>query len=191
MAAALVAATCVACDGSASGDMSGEDAARESGAVRVPNNHVAYVPASEFPVGTVFTDGLERLYPADGGAPVTITDLEWVGSQEAGQVIGWKLAGPGRRVGALQVIDGFPPNERRLGSLTDAIGATISDTKVGHELLVGIEVVSDEYAVREGLRVITEHNGRTYEDVLPAVLVFCGADLTEEACVERYEAEHD
>jgi hypothetical protein len=60
---------------------------------------------------------------------------------------------------------------------------------MGHELLIGIRVVSDEYSVREGIRVTTEHDGVTYQDVLPGVLVFCGAHLSVDVCQARYETE--
>lgn len=177
--AVALAAACVAC--------SGDPVGGASGALRHSDEHVAYIPYAEYPVGTVFTDGLERLIPTEG--PVTVTGVEWLGSQDSAAEVGWKVAGPGRDFGSVQVSPGFPPTDPGFGPLTDAVGTEISDTGAGHLLLVGIEVVSDGYSVREGIRVTTERDGVTYADDLPAVLVFCGADLTEDQCVARYEAD--
>lgn len=174
---AALTAACVSCSGGTVG----------SGALVAPHEHVAYLPYPEYPVGTVFTDGLERLYPESG--PITVTGLEWLGSQDSGRVLGWKIAGPAREIGSMQVSPGFPPTAPGFGALTDALGTRITDTTVGHELLIGIEVVSEEYSVREGIRVTTEQAGVTYRDDLRATLVFCGADLTVDECQDRYESE--
>lgn len=179
-AAVALAAACVACSG-------GTDGGFASGALKIANEHVAYVPYADYPVGTVFTDGLERLIPTDG--PVTVTGLEWLGSQNSTEVLGWSVAGPDRKFGSMQVSPGFPPTTPGFGPLTEAVGTEISDTKVGHLLLIGIKVVSDGYSVREGIRVTTERDGVTYRDNLPSTLVFCGADLTADECQARYEAE--
>jgi hypothetical protein len=157
----------------------------KSGALQQLPEHVAYLPYTDYSIGTVFTDGLERLYPTDG--PVTLIEVEWLGSQASGKVLGWRIAGPEREFNR-QVSPGFPPTDPGFGPLTDAVGTEIVDAEMGHELLIGIKVVSDEYSVREGIRVTTEQDGVTYQDVLPGVLVFCGADLSVDACQARYEA---
>ncbi|MFC5012390.1 hypothetical protein [Nocardioides plantarum] len=130
---------------------------------------------------------MERMYPA--GAPARISDLSWLGGEAAAKVIGWKVAGPDRKFGAMQISPGFPPTSSGFGTIGDAIGTTVTDGEVGHELLIGIEVISDSYSVRTGVAVGTVVNGKAYRDEFPATLVFCGAELSEDACVQRYETE--
>ncbi|MFB9313451.1 hypothetical protein [Nocardioides plantarum] len=89
----------------------------------------------------------------------------------------------------MQISPGFPPTSSGFGTIGDAIGTTVTDGEVGHELLIGIEVISDSYSVRTGVAVGTVVNGKAYRDEFPATLVFCGAELSEDACVQRYETE--
>lgn len=129
-------------------------------------------------VGATFTDGLEVLY-LEGDREAVIRNVELVGNDGL-ELVGAHLAPPGRKLAAIQRIDGWPPLDPDLPETRDAIDATITPTRTGDwkqeqgwNLLVGVRVTEAGYLIRDGIRITYEVGGREYERELPAELVVC------------------
>lgn len=139
------------------------------------------------PVGFVFTDGVETL-KLSGDQPAVLRNVEAVGTNGL-KVVGIALVKPGRKVGTIQEIDGWPPKDRYLrpGDLIrPGVGATFtpwSHNKLGqsYELLVGMKVVKPGYLVRDGLRITYEVDGTTFQRYFPAQLAVCTSKELEKA----------
>ena len=137
------------------------------------------------PVGFVFTDGVETL-ELGGDKPAVLKKVESVGTDGL-EVLGVSLVKPGRKVGTIQAIDGWPPRDpylRPSDVVTRGIGATFTPSdqnKQGqsYELLVGMKVVKAGYLVRDGYRITYEVGGTTYQRFFPAQLVVCTSKSME------------
>lgn len=133
------------------------------------------------PVGFVFTDGVETL-ELSGRKPAVLKKVEVVGNP-ALRIVGVALVKPGRKVGTIQEIDGWPPRDQYLRPsdvINPGIGATFTPKRQNpqtqsYELLVGMRVAKPGYLVRDGLRITNEVDGKTYQRLFPAQLVVCTA----------------
>lgn len=157
------------------------------GPLRIPHEHAYFV---HYRPGEVFTDGLERLL-LTGDRAAVLERIELEGGEDHIEFLGAKLAGPQREVGSIQLSDGFPPENPAFGELVEAEGARIEPSRVGHEMLIGIKVVRPGYAVRDGVRLYYRVGEEKYTAYFPAAIVFCPGNLSEDACVERYESQTD
>ena len=157
------------------------------GPIRVPPPNVYYLPYEE---GDVFTDGFMTV-ELRNGARGTLRSVELIGG-EGLELLGVKVAGKDRKYNSIQVTEGYPPNRRAFGALRDATGAEIPAGRLGLELLVGLKVATDEYTVRDGLRVHYPVNGTDYVADFPASIAICPpVQLTVDECREEFEAEAD
>ena len=157
------------------------------GPVLVPPPNVYYLP---YNAGEVFTDGFQTVELADG-ARGTLRSVELIGG-EGLELLGVKVAGSARKYNAIQLSKGFPPKRAAFGPLREAAGAEIPAGTLGLELLVGLKVTSDEFTVREGLRVHYTVDGTDYVADFPSSIVICPPDqITMEECEERFVAEAD
>jgi hypothetical protein len=153
------------------------------GPVRTPDPHASYL---HFGPGEVFTYGLERVL-LDGDLDGRLVKVEVVGAGDHVEFLGARLAGPDRRVGSIQLIPGYPPANPDLGTLVPAAGATLTRSRVGHELLVGLRVLEAGFATVRGLRIYYTVGGDRFQAFYDAQLVFCPDDITEDACVTQHE----
>jgi hypothetical protein len=134
--------------------------------------------ATKAAVGKTFTDGMEVL-TFRGQQSAVIKNVEFVG--DAGlKLIGVKLAGPDRSIGAIQYIDAWPPRDPQLkvSSVMPAFGQELKPKGQGsYELLLGIEVTQKGYLVRKGIKVeYTTADGKEYTQFIPAVLAVCSSE---------------
>lgn len=126
----------------------------DGGPMIAPNPHGW---ATSDRVGDVFTDGME-IFRLAGDAEAVIEDIRLVGD-EGLELVGAKVAGPDRAIGAIMYNADFPPVDEpdlRDAVLYDAIGATITPREKhpgGWELLLGIRATEEGYLVREGVEV--------------------------------------
>src|SRR6476620_5575188 len=143
----------------------GREEAHGAGPLRLPNPHAwAYAVSA----GESFTDGLEVLR-LRGARSAVLTDVALVGDP-AIELRGAMLVGPGRKLGAIQVIRSWPPVDRDLdeSALVPAEGASISDDSAGWELLLGMRVKSPGTSDRVGIRIGYEVEGVQYSTFIPA-----------------------
>ncbi len=99
----------------------------------------------------MFTDGWQRLL-ARGHAEVVVESVELTGSRGL-ELLDVLYAGPDRKIGSIQVMSGFPSRHRALGELTPVEGASVPAGDMGLELIIGLRVTRDGFAVRRGIRV--------------------------------------
>ncbi|MCW2792311.1 MAG: hypothetical protein JWO76_1409, partial [Nocardioides sp.] len=149
--ALLVAAALVVNPGSHGDGDPSADGAVKGDALRVPPFHAWVV---DYPLGTTFTDGLERLVNT-GSDPATIRRVELLGDDVPFEIVGAMYAGEHRKVGSLQLSKGFPPDRPGLlGPVQPLEGAVVEpDDELGLELLLGLRVIEEGYAERTGIRV--------------------------------------
>lgn len=138
-----------------------------------------------------FPDGFEIL-SLKGSQEAELLSVESVGGSGALKHVGTLVAGPGRRVDAVQKLTGFPPKHPKLGVLNPAVGYRISPReqtrdRLGYELLVGYEVEAQRLAVREGLLITYRVGPTTYKRFLPARIVFCPPHIDDGRCNEIAE----
>lgn len=156
------------------------------GPVRIPNQH-GYVV--RYKVGEVFTDGYERI-KLSGNKPAILERVELVGpGMDHFEVVGVLLAGPHRRVGAVQVYDGFsahPPDPigRQLGKLVPAEGARLAPGRVGSALQIGLKVVKPGLAVRAGVRLYYTVGDERYTAYQPGAIVNCPHEMSDDDCFD-------
>jgi hypothetical protein len=139
------------------------------------------------PVGHVFTDGVETL-KLEGTKPAVLRNVELVGTKGL-KIVGVSLVRPGRKVGTIQAIDGWPPRDPYLRSadlMRNGIGATFTPSsenpaKQSYELLVGLKIVRHGYLVRDGFRITYDVDGTTYRRFFPAQLAVCTSRSLEQA----------
>jgi hypothetical protein len=139
------------------------------------------------PVGHVFTDGVETL-KLRGKKPAVLRKVDVVGTDGL-KVVGVSLVRPGRMVGTIQAIDGWPPKDpylRPADVLSKGIGATFTPEaqnpgKQSYELLVGLKVIRHGYLVRQGFRITYDVDGTTYRRFFPAQLAVCTSKSLENA----------
>lgn len=130
-------------------------------------------------VGHVFTDGVETL-KLEGTEPAVLRKVELVGTDGL-KIIGVSLVKPGRKVGTIQAIDGWPPKDpylRPSDLMRKGIGARFTPAaenpgKQSYELLVGLKIVHPGYLVRDGFRITYDVDGTTYRRFFPAQLAVC------------------
>ena len=159
-----------ACEGRSLLGLPAADDLRRAGPLRVPNPH-AWGQAVD--AGDPFTDGLEVLR-LKGAPSATVTSVELVGDPGV-SLTGAMLAGPGRGMGALQVIHSWPPRDRDLDEsrLVPAVGATITDDSAGWELFVGMTAAEAATVDRLGINVGYDVAGVQHETFLPAFVRIC------------------
>ena len=146
------------------------------GPLVAPNGHGW---AMSQPVGFEFTDGMETLH-LNGNRSATLRKVELVGSDGL-ELLGVALVKPGRDVGTVQEIDGWPARDRHINPsdvVSPGIGATFTPARgnplgQSYELLVGMKVVRAGYLVRDGLRITYAVNGTSYTRYFPAQLTVC------------------
>ena len=139
------------------------------------------------PVGHVFTDGVETL-KLHGRKPAVLRKVDVVGTDGL-EVVGVSLVRPGRMVGTIQAIDGWPPKDpylRPADVLSKGIGATFTPAaenpgNQSYELLVGLKVIRHGYLVRQGFRITYDVDGTTYRRFFPAQLAVCTSKALENA----------
>ena len=97
--------------------------------------------------GETFTDGYEVVKVVNTSALV-ITRVESTGGEQSLRYEGAMVAGADRRLGAIQMLPDFPPEDPRLGPLLEAEGATLSGAgeaaELGYELLLGYTWIDDQ-----------------------------------------------
>lgn len=103
--------------------------------------------------------------------------------------MGVLLAGSERKVGAVQVYDGFTdaptdPQAKRLGPLVPAEGAELATGKLGSALQIGLKVVKPGLAVRSGIRVYYSVGEKRYSSFQPGGIVLCPADQADDECFD-------
>jgi hypothetical protein len=138
------------------------------------------------PVGQRFTDGFEILQ-LEGPRPARILLVTSVGGSNALRHVGTLIAGPGRRIDAVQKVAGFPPAEPGLGSLHRARGHRIvpeaqTRDELGYELLLGYEVIAPKLAIRRGIEVRYRIGSTTYQQFLPARILYCPKPRAARQC---------
>jgi hypothetical protein len=147
----------------------------EAGPMSPPNPHGWAITKG---VGETFTDGFEVLR-LRGDRPAVLDSVALVGS-EGLELVGFRLAGPDRSMGAVQLVDNFPPRDPMLSDVRPANDTTITPVSksgsIGWELLIGIKVVEEGYHVREGVRVDYTVDGERFSVVHPAQLVVCTSE---------------
>jgi hypothetical protein len=170
------------------GDSPPAGRAVEGDALRVPPAHAWVV---DFPEGTTFTDGFERLKNI-GDEPISLSHVELLGDEVPFEIVGAMYAGDARKIGALQLSEGFPPDRPKLlGPLEPLDGAVIEPgDDLGIELLLGLRVSREGYGERTGVRVFYEAGGKDYYVDMPAGLVLCPPGGDTHKCLSRYEDEH-
>ena len=152
---------------------------RAGGPLVAPAEHGFAMPKR---VGAVFADGVETL-ELTGTKSAVLKKVEVVGTDGL-QVVGVSLVRPGRKVGTIQVVDGWPPKDPDLRPgdvVTHGIGARFTPTRSNpleqsYELLVGLRVAKAGYLVRDGLRVTYSVDGIDYQRYFPAQLVVCTSE---------------
>lgn len=147
----------------------------EGGPMIVPDPHGW--ATSDAGVGDVFTDGSEILDLA-GDQNAVIEDIRLVGD-EGLELVGAKIVGGDRKIGAIQYNKDFPPtNEPELDDAVfyDAVGATITPEAVnpgGWELLLGIKATEEGNLVREAIEVDYRVGEEKYTVSWEALLGVC------------------
>lgn len=141
-----------------------------------------------YPVGTEFTDGWATLTIA-GGKNARVRDVRINGGQNVFEPIGpYMAAGAERRLNFIQLLNGFPPRDPRLGPLVPLVGAEIPPGNLGLEVLIGFRVKADEFAVRNSISIRYEVEGKLYEVEVPYRLVYCPSSMTTVQCREKFES---
>jgi hypothetical protein len=145
----------------------------------------------DYPLGTTFTDGFERLVNT-GSAPVTISRVELLGDDVPFEIVGAMYAGEHRKVGSLQLSEGFPPDRPGLlGPVQPLEGAVVEPgDELGLELLLGLRVIEEGYAERTGIRVYYEAGSTDYYVDMPAGLALCNPGGNTHQCLQRYTNAH-
>ncbi|MFT3872482.1 MAG: hypothetical protein QM714_07525 [Nocardioides sp.] len=162
------------------------DGWRGDGPVRMPFTH-GYVV--RYDVGDVFTDGMERIL-LSGDQPGVLRRVEMTGPDaDHFRVVGILLAGPHRKVGSYQVVSGFPPDVKGLGTLVSAEGADLATGKVGSLLLIGLEVVKPGLAIRTGVRLYYTVGDEKYTLEYQAAIANCPREMTIGRCQRAYRAQ--
>jgi len=156
------------------------------GPVQMPFGH-GYVV--RYDVGDVFTDGMERIL-LSGDQPGVLRRVEITGPDvDHFRVVGILLAGPHRKVGSYQVIKGFPPQVKGLGTLVPAAGADLATGKVGSVLQIGLEVVKPGLAIRTGVRLYYTVGDEKYTVEFQAAIANCPRSMTIGRCQRAYLAQ--
>lgn len=162
----------------------GEAEASRGDALREPPDNAYYV---RYKKGQVFTDGFQRLLLAEKGTDVTVHRVELLDADGL-ELVGTLFAGLEREVGSVQVSDGFPPDIPSQGPLKPLEGVKVPEGDVGLELLIGLRVVTEGFGSRSGIRILYSSAGENYYQDFAAAVVICPPDLTDEACIEKFEA---
>jgi hypothetical protein len=139
-------------------------------------------------LGATFTDGLETL-EFGGSEPAELVSVRMVGDRQL-ELVGVGLAGPGRKYGSIQLMEGFPPRHPDLDPdvvVSDAAGhsmAAQTRSDIGWQLLLGIRVTEPGRHVRTGIEVTYTVAGETYVELIPAALAVCAsrADTHPRGC---------
>lgn len=145
--------------------------------------------------GTVFTDGLEVLR-LEGTEPATIVSVNSVGGEDTFRYLGALVAGPDRRDGAVSYLRRFPPKDRALGELVEAVGAQIhprSQTRheKGYELLLGYEVTDDsQVGYRTAVEVVYRVGDKEYLWRSPGRILFCPEPMDSSECTTIAEGDN-
>ncbi len=138
------------------------------------------------PVGQRFTDGFEIL-SLEGSEPAKILSVTSVGGSKSLRHVGTLIAGPRRRIDAIQKMPAFPPAAPALGPLHPVRGHRVmpraqTREELGYELLLGYEVIASELAIRRGIEVRYQVGSTTYEQFLPARILYCPKPRTAKQC---------
>lgn len=158
----------------------------DGGPLRVPDQN-GYVV--RYSTGEVFTDGYQRLL-LEGDGPGVLRRVELVGPDaDHFEVVGVLLAGPDRKVGSIQVYDGFgdsatDPALRGLGTLVPAEGAELAPGRTGSVLQIGMRVVKPGLAVRSGVRIFYSVGDNRYSAFQPGGVVVCPEGRTDDQCFD-------
>ncbi len=155
------------------------------GPVRMPPAH-GYVV--RYDVGDVFTDGMERIL-LTGDQPGVLRRVEITGpGVDHFQVVGILLAGPHRKIGSYQVIEGFPPAVKGLATLAPAEGADLATGKTGSVLQIGLKVVKPGLAIRTGVRLYYTVGDEKYTIEYQAAIANCPRGMSTGRCQRAYRA---
>jgi len=176
--AATVAATFILTSCSGAGN---QDASLPAGtAIRVPPEHggVLVVPRAK-----AFTDGLEVIQ-VTGHSPIEIVDVGVLGATPGLEFLGARLGFQPNGTVAYQLLDGFPPADKKFVRIVPAVGATLeplADSAHPPELLIGMRVNTSGVSSRKSIYVDYEAEGRRYRAIFPAELVVCSADVARDS----------
>ena len=158
------------------------------GPIEAPDFHGTIVRGQS---GERFTDGFEVLRVA-GDKPAIITSVRSVGADSTLKLLGAKIAGPDRKLGAWTYLPNWPPTKPALGPLVDAEGAHLLprseiDGK-GYELLIGYELGEiSEMSTRTRVEVDYTVDGKDYVFRSPAALTFCPDNNSDDECLDAAE----
>ena len=137
-------------------------------------------------VGEPFTDGLEILR-LGGKDPAVIDDVR-LRSDDGLTLVGVKLVGPGRALGAVQFARSWPPTsdrdlrEEKLRPISEQL-IPLQAAPAGWELLLGLRADKPGVLRRTAIEIDYTVGGTKYTVVRPAELVVCAArDSPPEDC---------
>ncbi len=161
--AAITAFALISCGGSGDGGPFGVQGA-------------AYGWSTGVAINDVFTDGLTVLQN-QLDRPVRIVDVRMESGEPGLELVGVKIAGLERAIGAHQLLPGFPPEDASLGPLADPSGYMMpSDDQhatKGVELLLGIRKVVPGRATRTAVLVTYEIDGQRDVARIASTLAVC------------------
>lgn len=179
LASALVLLASLLCLAGCGGD--------PSGPVQVVEEMVSYPDQK---VGDVVTDGaIELTVPRGAGLPVidTVHDLDTTSGL---RFLGALAAGPHRRWGLNQMVDGYPPKEKGFGPLRPVVGATIAPGQLGIELLLGYKVVAPGYQSRPRVEIDYHIGTKHYRLIAHVGVVNCPKLMGLHRCDARFSREN-
>jgi hypothetical protein len=141
------------------------------GPMRRTNPHASTLDM--FKVGDRFTYGLNTV-SVEGTGTAIIKDVRVVGLDDGVRFLGARLGGPNRRLGAWQLLPGWPPRHPRTDPrpLTTPITSRSVDP-IEWELFIGLEILEHGRFLSEGWRITYEVDGRTYRHTIPARILVC------------------
>jgi RTX calcium-binding nonapeptide repeat (4 copies) len=155
---------------------------RSDGPMKHPGSwfHLAYGYSDrDFTVGDRFTDGFSVLY-LTGDQPAVIDDVRLIGNRGF-KHLGTMIVGPGREIGAVQMVRHWPPTSYDYGGgdVIDAEGASISPVgrnSWGWELLIGMAPHNVGHNARAGFAVSYTVGGVRYRHEEYGEIVICAKD---------------
>ena len=133
--------------------------------------------------GEAFTDGFEVL-DVEGDEPATVESVELLGSRGF-DLLGAMFVGPGREIGAIQLLFHWPPVPQDFGGaeIIEAEGATLStesENSWGWELLVGMSAAREGRVTRDGVAVSYTVGGVRYRAELRGEIIVCSSPRSQD-----------
>lgn len=115
-------------------------------------------------MGSVFTEGLLVLRNV-GDTDVVLDSIKQEIDGDVFEPVEIVMAGADRRLGAVQLAEGFPPRRDSLGELSPVSGFTIPATgwgsRLGAEVLFGYRVTAEGESTRQSVEVTFTADGET------------------------------